>query len=264
MNKCTWIVQSSLDMNTHDKICQICEDSQQPYLSLPLIPFANEFPEEINLVKYPAIIYGSTTCVQLASQHAYLKRTTYFNDKLLAPSVYCEKLGDRMLNEPLYIGAISNLPNFDDLVFLKCNSDSKQIAGRVWEPSEIVELKDVTEKQYANGNIVSPDTVVFVSTPKNTEYESRLVFLNGEYLTGSYYKHNNRPYMKFLDNVEIISFAKDCIADYNPFPCTVIDIATTQCGMKVVEYNCFNASGFYQCEIDKIISSVSHYLENET
>lgn len=45
--------------------------------------------------------------------------------------------------------------------------------------------------------------------------------------------------------------------DYQPDKAFVIDIANTDNGLKIVELNCINCSGFYEADIQKIIMNLN-------
>ena len=48
---------------------------------------------------------------------------------------------------------------------------------------------------------------------------------------------------------------------FQPAPVFVIDVAETDSGEKIIEYNTFNSSGFYFCDVGQIIDSVNAFVE---
>ena len=55
----------------------------------------------------------------------------------------------------------------------------------------------------------------------------------------------------------IIDFINDMIKIYEPAEAFVIDVCLLLNGeMKIVEINCFNSSGFYDADIQKIVMSI--------
>lgn len=52
----------------------------------------------------------------------------------------------------------------------------------------------------------------------------------------------------------------DMIKLYQPGRAFVIDVALTDDGLKIVELNCINCSGFYEADIQKIIMSLNNIL----
>jgi hypothetical protein len=43
-----------------------------------------------------------------------------------------------------------------------------------------------------------------------------------------------------------------------------MDVCETENGYKVVEFNCFNASGFYNCDVDAVVKNVTQFVENRS
>ena len=260
--KPTWYVQSSIDITAHDKIFDICEELTLPFISVPIIPFSTELPAEVDF-SAPGIPYGSTTFIDLCSKHSTLKHYTFTDKTRLTCCAYYQKLGKDFVNEPLYIGDIKNIPEFD-ICFLKSNQDSKAICGDVYTLEQIKELKKNCSAGF--DSFLSDGLVVYCSTPKTVVDECRLVFMGGEYLTGSTY---NVPYkgkkreLNIVDDKDVIDFAKKCIALYNPFYATVIDIGfdVDAQELKCIEYNCFNSSGWYACDWSAILSTLSTWVE---
>jgi len=263
----TWYIQSSINIEKHDRIFDICENLNIPFVSLPIIPFTTEVPDDIEYI-HPAIPYGTCKYVRLSKKHPILSKNTWYDKDLLNSAKYYQALGDKYLNEPLFHGTVRDLPIFDE-VFLKSNADLKEITGGVYTKENITELKDALKgtdsELYYGGDIISLDTVVYCSSLKNLEYETRNIFVNGEWITGSFYRQEQKMKRERLQkdkHSDIINFAKDCIDIYNPFPVTVIDVGMSDNGLKCIEYNCFNASGWYDCDDELIVQSITDYVKN--
>mgnify|MGYP005612656915 CR=1 FL=1 len=256
-------IQSSINIEAHDTIFVACEELGYDFESVPIIPFSTELTDDIDFSK-PGMPYGSTTFIRLSGEHPNLKKYTYQSKEKLNPQTYYEKLGDLYLNEPVYVGPIKDVPDFEE-VFMKCNSDGKDITGRVYTLDEIQELRRITTTQYEDGNIVSPDLEVFCSTTKDLAFETRNIFIGGEWIDGSYYRKNGRTCRNRMtdEDAEIIEFAKKCIDRYQPFDMNVVDIGLSYHGLKCIEYNCFNASGWYACDHKLIIQKAKEWCLSE-
>ncbi len=48
-----------------------------------------------------------------------------------------------------------------------------------------------------------------------------------------------------------------------PNPTCVMDVALVDDEYKVIEFNCFNSSGFYKNDINKIVMAVTNQLRNK-
>ena len=64
---------------------------------------------------------------------------------------------------------------------------------------------------------------------------------------------------KKIEDVQIY-VQQECIDIYNPFPVTVIDVGMSWQGLKCIEYNAFNGSGWYDCDYEKIVQSVTDWV----
>ena len=62
---------------------------------------------------------------------------------------------------------------------------------------------------------------------------------------------------------EMLSFVKERIKEYNLHDIFVMDIAQIKEGFKLIECNCFNGTGFYKHNIEKIIKAINHYFRGK-
>jgi hypothetical protein len=44
-----------------------------------------------------------------------------------------------------------------------------------------------------------------------------------------------------------------------PLDCFVLDVADTPLGLKVIEVNCINASGYYEADMNKLVMALEEY-----
>ena len=64
-------------------------------------------------------------------------------------------------------------------------------------------------------------------------------------------------------NDDEIDFVNNMISLYQPTKAFVMDIAYTDEGLKIVELNCINCSGFYEANIQKIIMELNYIEDGE-
>jgi len=62
---------------------------------------------------------------------------------------------------------------------------------------------------------------------------------------------------------EMINYAESRIAEYKLDDVYVMDIAQIENGFKLIECNCFNGTGFYKHDIEKIITSVNNFIRRK-
>ena len=61
----------------------------------------------------------------------------------------------------------------------------------------------------------------------------------------------------------MIEFAQERIAEYRIEDVYVMDIAETENEYKLIECNCFNGTGFYKHNVEKIIQSVNNFVRRK-
>lgn len=200
---------------------------------------------------------GSYTLVKIANERgwkpgAYLDNLSY--DKwsqawaaidLLNPYAITSKFRDAKI--------------IDDLAFVRPVADSKAFAGKVFGKEEFhawqKKVSAMSPEDPLNG-----DTEILVSKPVNIYNETRFFVVGGEIVTASLYKRGNQVTYSNLIDQGAEDFCKAKIHEWCPNPAFVIDIAATEAGYKIVELNCFNAAGFYDCDIQKIVEAVEGYF----
>ncbi len=57
---------------------------------------------------------------------------------------------------------------------------------------------------------------------------------------------------------EVIEFAYQAINKWSPDIAYVLDIAVTNEGLKIIEINNINSSGFYKSDIEKIVTAINN------
>jgi hypothetical protein len=181
--------------------------------------------------------------------------------------VYAPKYGmENMLNGNCIIMNFSDpLPEDEkwDLFFARPTIDKKTFTAKVYDREEW--------NKYVNGckengtiDIVTNDTKVVISTPKNIQQEIRCWVVGGKIITISQYKIGRRVTSKNLDHdQEAIDFAQKMVDKYQLAESFVIDICRTTEGFKIVEAQCINACGFYQMDCEKLLLALEKHFNGK-
>lgn len=106
--------------------------------------------------------------------------------------------------------------------------------------------------------------VVVVSEPKNIWQEWRLFVVDKQVVTGSLYKESRK--ISHSPNVpnEVIDFGNSIANLWQPDPAFALDVCRTNSGeLKLVEINSFSSSGFYACDKNKLVKSISEMALKE-
>ncbi len=257
-NKVTWIL--SPDVFGENIINLKNEIIKQGHGYLDIAKYFQFRTEILPDIQTPCIFYGS---IESAT---HISRTTK-----LYPGVYCD------LNKfkcSYYYPRVRNLLNghhtflpfgelkeqkewlFDEFgmdrtVFLRPDGGGKLFTGQLVQ-------KETFEKALDDIR-AAPEDMVIVAEPKDIDEEYRLVFCQGNYVTGSMYKFRGK-----LDKCGelsipnfVIEAAVKAVRHYNPEPTFIVDMGLAWDGPKVIEVNSFSCSGLYLCNLEKIVSEVS-------
>jgi hypothetical protein len=113
-----------------------------------------------------------------------------------------------------------------------------------------------TIKKEGNLTPLHQDTEIVISPTKKIYSECRLFIVDGVVVTQSMYKVGNRVIGNSDVNECFIEFAQSMANKWQPADGFVIDVADTPNGLKVIEVNCLNSSGFYECDPLQIVNAI--------
>ena len=228
------------------------------------IPFENQIfkSEEINgeIVTSPFIIpIEKTWCFGSVSAAKYMSKLNITPGSMMNSNHDVEVYGKyyEMLNETNHIMNFSDpLPDWlPEAFFARPTKDSKCFSGSLFMKSSWNEYVNTILE---NGNHLSAksDTKVLVAPLRTIYKEIRCFVIKGRVITASQYKING--IVRYSEDVEpyIIEYAQSQVDKFQVADGFVIDIALTDNGLKVVEVNCINCSGFYLINIPKLIEAI--------
>lgn len=164
--------------------------------------------------------------------------------------------GGHMLNADAVVSRFEDVIFTEDEMFIRPVHDSKVFAGQLTSAEEFTGWKNrvcVLEHDY--GDRVFGDTLVQVCNPKKIFSEHRFWVVKGQIVTCSTYKIGNRVVYHPEENVDhrFWGYVEDRIACVRPHDAFVIDVADTAEGLKIVEVNTLNSSGFYAGDVQKLV-----------
>lgn len=140
-------------------------------------------------------------------------------------------------------------------MFIKPSRDLKAFDGG------IIEAGTTIEEFITNGYFQSyyTDEVVVINDIQTIYVEYRFFIIDGIVITGSIYKRGN--IVAGDPNIPnyIVQAASEYALLYKPADIFVMDLAETDSGIKIIEYNCWNASGLYSCDVKKLFHEVNEY-----
>ena len=218
------------------------EDSSSPYI-------LGDAPSTTNVMGF-----GSVSFSHFAKNKGWNPGSFYNENHDY--TVYSKYWKDNLLNWDSKIQKLTDDVELD-FFFARPTGDTKLFKGELYG-------KDIwnVAVNHAIVNGADPNSLVQISSPKNILQEVRCFVVNKRVITASYYKIGNRIVYQKCNDDDILYFAQDMINEFNVAPGFVIDIGRTDNGLKVVEVNCLNCSGFYAIDEFKLVEALEINFSN--
>jgi hypothetical protein len=260
----TWVVQANLlSKERQQDVAWALKDLNIPYVGVNVIPFSDDLEFLFEQPTGRGIIpYGSTSLIRHAQRFNW---SGLFFPKSNFNIQQFNKNRDDMLNSDaifMTVAEAANAFSSDDreMWFMRPVEDLKAFSGTVTTGGEISRWMSSIDA----GNFqISEDTVVAISQPKEIIAEWRWFVVGGKVVDGSVYKHGSGLFLQHEDDQAVIDEAQGFADKWLPHETVVMDIGLTNYGPKVIEFNCFNGSGFYKHNLPKIVSAATEYLDNK-
>jgi hypothetical protein len=179
-------------------------------------------------------------------------------------AVYAPKYGmENMLNgDGAVISFTDEIPNEFDYVefFARPTKDTKAFSGQLFSRKAWLEYVDTCK---ANDTASILDESKVLLAPIKTIYqEVRCWVVGGKIVTASRYRLGKSPAIENYDQeMHYINFAQEMADIYQPAEAFVMDICDTEQGLKIVELNCINTSGFYKANMNALVESIENYFD---
>jgi len=270
--KTKWILQTNIfKEEAVDKMISCFQRQNIPYDLVKIIPFSNELPEGITEWNGPVIAYGTSTLLRLITKRKEYYPGMWFNEETFKPSVWGNKFGDKWLNKGSEVLKLHDVINHftNKPLFLRPNSDFKLFSGDVFYKYEFEKWYERLEKGIEDGRYVNlrTNTEVTISQVKNILAEWRFVIIDKKVITYSRYKLNDRLSIsaKKIDILDgALQLATEIAEDeWQISEAYVLDICQLVNSYKIIEVNCFNASGLYDCDAMNIVHSASELANKQ-
>lgn len=205
--------------------------------------------------------YLSEEQLQISDKYLQnLKNGIFYDEKGFDQNYYGQ------LDLPLLNSKSQNLPIKDHLdtsfyepVFIKPSRDQKAFNAGILEPGYTI--KDFIFSQIHEAFYLEEFAIIAPVKPIYAEY--RFFVVNKEVITGSQYRNNDSLFVSDIVPDSIQAAAKEYATLYQPHDIFTMDLADTPEGIKIIEYNCWNASGLYATNIPKIFQAVQEFTENK-
>jgi ATP-grasp domain, R2K clade family 3 len=262
-----WLVQEFLNNSSNSvRIMNALEKCSVDYLlvrvnkddSLSVLDKKEKIPlddSESVLEKFISnnlvMVYGSKTFANIA-KHMKLEPGSFMNERFEF-DVFQRELGDELLNSGIIIGELATLEPIAEEFFIRPTGNTKLFTGMTITKEDFLlwqERENREESPYIGQSLM-------MSSVQKIKAEYRFFVVNQQIITGSSYKVGDRIYTSLKPSLEMIRYTQKMV---NKFPLSrafVIDIAETDKGYKVIEYNNINTSGLYGCDEIAFVQAIN-------
>lgn len=262
-----WLVQEILNETTNIlRVIKALDACSTQYLLLRLnkdntltvidieskIPLDNSdkiLKEFINNEK--VMVYGSKEFAKIAD-NMKLNPGSFANENFEFEVLHKE-LGVELLNNNFIIGELSSLQPTAENFFIRPTGNTKLFTGMV------VSKKDFLEWQKRETREGSPYTgqTLMISPLSTIRAEYRFFVVGQKIVTASSYKIGERQDISIKPSNEIIKYADKIVEKFPLSEAYVLDIAETDEGLRVIEYNNINTSGLYGCDEVAFVKAIN-------
>jgi len=258
-----WILQKNLTKPEDlTRIKNSLNGTDESWQEIEIIPFSNNLPE-IENKNSQNVIYGSTTFMINAFKDKNYKNGVFYDPETFQMKNYVNKWGEHVLNyngQLIYFGEINKIESHQSKEwFVRPNHDSKEFSGRVDTFEELVKWSNkICKLELSDFNY---QTEIWISEPQEIIKEWRLFIVDKQIISSSRYMVHGELNESEIDNPkEMIDFVENRIKEYNLDNIFVMDIAQVDQKFKLIECNCFNGTGFYKHDIEKIVTEINYFL----
>lgn len=265
MKKVNWVIQTNLlnDIRVNAIWYAAIEAGCEVH-SAVVIPFRDELGNESDLPEMEGTVipYGSCKLTKLANKRGW--NGNCHND-LTFDVMMWNRCRDDMLNSDAEIMRVKDTAKFFETFdsveeqqewFIRPVKDLKEFSGSV---ATVADIKNWMNSTKSGNFSFSEDTMIMLSPLKKIHNESRFFIVGGKVVDGSYYRIGGRLVSTHIEQSEAYEIAQQLADNWLPHECCVMDLAYTDDGIKVIEFNTINSSGFYNHDVKKIVNAMTEW-----
>ena len=197
--------------------------------------------------------------LQFSNQYIQnLKNGIFYHEKNFDQNFYGQ------LDLPLLNSNSQNLPikeylnsSFNEPVFIKPSRDQKAFNAGILEKG--CTIKDFIFSQLHESFYL--DEIAIIAPIKSIYAEYRFFIVNEEVITGCQYRNSHSIFVSDVVPKMIQDAAIEFVKLYQPHDIFTMDLADTPEGVKIIEYNCWNASELYKTNIPLIFNTIQEFKQ---
>lgn len=255
------LVQCNLSTEKEfDRMVDALNDVGAEFSIVKVIPFAHEILPDVNPPGH-VMVWGAHTMSMVAKNKGWTPGA--FINENFDMRILHEKYGDYMLNSDATFWEFGSIPKYEGNRFIRPVHDNKAFTGEVVNSQKLADWKEAVSAFGDEYATLKSDTPVLVASVKPLTCEARFFVVDGVVVTGSTYRNFGAQNRKRIgsDNpmgMPLKEFAQRMVNIWQPDRAFVIDIALMDGECKIIEINCINASGFYDCDRSAVIRAVDN------
>lgn len=210
-------------------------------------------------------VYGSTNLIEdLMGEVSGI----YFNEDNFNYKTWSDHYGNHLFNDPKE-SQIMTIGNAHDetmeenkLYFMRPVKDLKSFSGTVVNKKEFMTF--IEEVKAGSYTALNNDVEIVIAPAYKIEKEWRCFMVNGEVATASQYRSNgNLEISRANIPDEMMVFAKSMAEIWSPEKVFTLDVGLSKNTFYIIEAQCANTSGFYDCDIEALVNHINKVPKNE-
>lgn len=249
-----WIIQKGIfKALNYERLTDALDRLGLEYTSVE-IPAGTWAPEPDVNPSGPVYVCGAVKLAKIAAQRGWSPGS--FLNESFRFDIWQRHLGAELLSRNVVLGTLAEiepraLAGPDGKFFIRPVEDNKAFDGQV------IDLETLTAWRRDPAKRAWLDLDVVASPVQAIYREYRLFVVRNRVVTGSVYKVGGRPQLRELQDSEVESYAESILKTWTPAESVVLDVALTEKGFKVIEFNNINSSGFYAADVMKYAIAVA-------
>lgn len=248
-----WVIQQSIfKPANYESLVTTLDNFEVPYTSVSI---ANGTFDMLPDVNPPGKVYvcGAIKLARIARDKAWVPGS--FLNENFSFDIWLRELGVELLNSDIDTGKLADVKIPErSRFFIRPLEDNKAFDGMVIDGEMLEAWRHDAAKSHLH------QMAVIVSPVKTIFREYRLFVVNRQVVTASVYKIGGRAEVSRDVEPYVLDYARGVIDKWSPADSFVIDIALTEKGLSVIEFNNINSSGFYAIDVAKYVDAIlTHY-----
>jgi hypothetical protein len=261
-----WVVDSQIVKNTrYENLQEIIKDLGYGCEMVNYIPFMTGSHLKYTPDFSCSIFYGTINLARLIKNKIF---AVYLNEKNIQAHSYISNLDvpkELFLNNGI-MSTFDNLEHtyevaseyYGESIFLRPTSGVKLFTGFVVNSKNDL-LDNIKHLEAMSG--CNKDSIIILSKAANIREEYRSIICNREFVDISRYNVGGKLIEDRQVPLDAIDLCKKvALSEWQPDDVYTCDIAKLKTGeFKILELNSFSCAGWYACDIEKIVKTVSEY-----